>query len=168
MVAGLSTMVRAGWLGRCAAWGSGLLLALLLIAPMRAKAATVDETVLDAAALVQLEQQAMTAQPREQCFLFSMLLHHLTEQAGREIAQGQEEQAQATLKHADVVMAKMHAVLQQDAKRLKNAEMLMEHSSRRMTDILHVASEQSRDAVQATLQRLNTLHGELLAQVFAK
>ena len=55
-----------------------------------------------------------------------------------------------------------------DAKRLKNAEMLMDHTARRLSDMVHVATSASRDAVQTALQKLNALHSELLAQVFAK
>jgi hypothetical protein len=44
----------------------------------------------------------------------------------------------------------------------------MEHTSRRLSDMMHVATEASRGAVQSTLQKLNALHNELLAQVFAK
>ncbi len=159
---------RVGRAVSATTWGSCVLLALTMCAPLHVRAASANEVLPDAAALGQLEQQAMAAQPREQCFLFSELVHDLTEQAGREIAQGQEEQAQATLKHTEIVLAKMHIAVQQDAKRLKNAEIIMEHSSRRLSDMLHVASEASRGAVASTLQKLNVLHSELLAQVFAK
>ena len=148
--------------------GCCVLLLLVLTAPVRAKAASSEEFVLGSVALGLLEQQAMTAQPRDQCFLFSQVVRSLTEEAGQEIAAGQEEKAQLTLKHADEVMGKMHTAVQGDAKRLKNAEMLMQHASRRLSDILHVASDQSRSTVQATLQKLNALHNELLAQVFSR
>ena len=148
---------------------SGVLLLLFFLTTTKpARASSNEEVVLDASAMEQLEQQASLAQPREQCFLFSEVLHHLTEQAGREIAAGQEDEAQATLKHAEVVMGKMHGMAQQDTKRLKNAEMLMEHTSRRLSDMMHVATDASRSVVQSTLQKLNALHNELLAQVFAK
>ncbi len=159
---------QAAGLGRSVLCGSVMLLGFTLVMPARARAASNAEAVLDAAGLAQLEQQATVAQPREQCFLFTELVHQLTEEAGREIADGKEDQAQATLKHADAVLGKMHVALQGDAKKLKNAEMLMEHASRRLTDMLHVAGEASRSAVQSTLQKLNALHMEVLAQVFAK
>ena len=165
---GLETAGRVWSLRRASILGGTLMLTVILLTPVHARAASTDEAVLDAAALIHLEEQAIAAQPREQCFLFSELVHDLTEQAGREIAQGQEEQAQATLKHAESVMAKMHVSVQQDAKRLKNAEMLLEHSSRRLSDMMHVAGEASRGAVQSTLQKLNALHNELLSQVFSK
>jgi len=162
--------VRAGqvsWTCGIVFLSSLVLLAFCFLSPPRARAA-INETVLDAAALEQLEQQASAAQPREQCFLFTELVHNLTEEAGREIASGQEDQAQATLKHAEAVMGKMHSAVQGDAKRLKNAELLMEHTSRRLSDMMHVASSASREAVQTAMQKLNALHTELLTQVFAK
>ena len=148
--------------------GVCLLLLICLSAPARANAASAEDVALDAAALGALEQQAATAQPRDQCFLFSEVVRSLTEEAGHEIAAGQEDAAQATLKHADLVLGKMHASVQGDAKRLKNAEMLMQHASRRLSDMLHVTTDASRAAVESTLQKLNALHNELLAQVFSK
>ena len=146
----------------------GMLLVFSFITSPPARAANSEEVALDAVAMEQLELQAANAQPREQCFLFSEVLHHLTEQAGREIAAGNEEEAEITLKHAEAVMGKMHGMAHQDTKRLKNAEMLMEHTSRRLADMMHAATDVSRGAVQSTLQKLNALHNELLAQVFAK
>lgn len=167
-VEGSRQSFRATWMGRFVGWCGACLALLLLLTPLPARAASSEDAVLDAAALGALEMQAAAAQPRDQCFLFSEVVRSLTEEAGREIAAGQEDQAQLTLKHADAVLVKMHAVVQGDAKRLKNAEMLMQHASRRLSDMLHVAGEASRVAVQSTLQKLNALHNELLTQLFSK
>ena len=47
-------------------------------------AATFDETVPTPESITQLEQRAQTADPREQCFLYTELVHSMTELAGKE------------------------------------------------------------------------------------
>jgi hypothetical protein len=127
-----------------------------------------DEVILDSAAISQLEQRAETAQFKEQCFLYTEVLHNLTEVAGKELADGQDEQVAGTLKHIDLVTAKIQRALAKDAKRLKNAEMLLEHTSRRLTDMLHITAGDQREAFQSTLQRVSAVQSSLLGQVFAK
>ena len=145
-----------------------LLTALMTVSANTAKASPPAADVLDAAALVTLEQQAAVAQPREQCFLYTQVLRGLTEIEGQQLADGQEEQAASTLQHIDVIATKLHSAMARDAKKLKDAELLMERTSRRLSDMVHVASGDSRDKLQSALQHVNAVHNELLAQVFAK
>ncbi|HEY4354201.1 MAG TPA: hypothetical protein VGN16_00520 [Acidobacteriaceae bacterium] len=127
-----------------------------------------EEAILDAAAITQLEQQASTAQVKDQCFLYTEVLHSLTEIAGKQLADGQDEEAAVTFHHIDTITAKIQHALAKDAKRLKNAEMLMEHTTRRLSDMLHVTNGDERTALQGTLQRVSAVHSQLLSQVFAK
>src|SRR5262249_12625535 len=101
-----------------------ILVSLLILFPFTnsAKASHLDEAPLDAAALLQMEQRADAAQPRDQCYMFAEVLHGLTELAGREIAAGNDQDAATTLTHIDSVAAKMQKVSAGNAKRLKNAE----------------------------------------------
>jgi hypothetical protein len=127
-----------------------------------------DEAPLDAAALAQMEQRAETAQPRDQCFLYAEVLHGLTELAGREVAAGDQTDADSTLQHIDTVAAKMQKASASNAKRLKNAEQLLEHTTRRLTDMAHIVTGSERTAMQATLQRIDCLHTQVLTMVFAR
>ena len=133
-----------------------------------ARASHVDEAPRDAAALLQLEQRAETAQPRDQCYMFAEVLHGLTELAGRQIAAGDAQEAGTTLTRIDSVAQKMEKASAANAKRLKNAEMLLEHITRRLTDMAHVASADQRSATQAALQQVNHLHTQVLAMIFSK
>lgn len=141
---------------------------LLITFPSSARATHVDEAPLDAAALTQMEQRAEEAQPRDQCYMFAEVLHGLTELAGRQIAAGDDTDANVTLSHIDSVAIKMEKSSAANAKRLKNAEMLLEHITRRLTDMAHVASSGQRIATQAALQRINQLHTQVLAVIFSK
>jgi hypothetical protein len=108
----------------------GLLSTLFFAVPAHAAAA--DEVMPTAEAVAQLELQASQAKPREQCFLYTELIHTMTEKAGREIADGNTEQAAATLKKVNQYARLVHVNLAKDAKRLKDAEELMHNTTYRL------------------------------------
>jgi hypothetical protein len=147
-----------------------ILVSLVLLFPFTstARASNLDEAPLDSATLLQMEQRAETAQPRDQCYMFAEVLHGLTELAGRQIAAGDEENAATTLTRLDSVAQKMEKSSAANAKRLKNAEMLLEHITRRLTDMAHVASADQRSATQAALKNIDHLHTQVLAVLFSK
>ncbi len=159
------SIFKSGWAG--VLLGLAILVSFTFSARV-AVASAPDESILDAAVLLRMEQQAETAHPREQCFLYTQVVHSLTEAAGKQLADGQEQQAAATLQHIEAVTAKMQKVLLKDSKRIKNAEELMEHTTRRLTDMLHLTSNETRPALEAALQRLNAEHSAMLNEVFAE
>jgi hypothetical protein len=122
---------------------------------------------MDAQALSQLELRAQQASPRDQCFLYTELIHAMTEIAGKQMRNGDIDQASATLKKIEQYAALIHLNLGNDTKRLKNAEQLMEHTTYRLGEYLHQASSEDRPTLQATLKRLDQIHDELLAQLFS-
>jgi hypothetical protein len=149
-------------------WIPFLLLVILSLAvAMPAHAASVDADKLDFAALAQLEQRALNARPSDQCYLFTELLRGLTEVAGKQMADGELEQALATFQHIDQITAKIRPTLNARARHLQDSEMLLDHTSRRLTDMLHVSTSIDREALQTTLKHLNDVHTEVLSQVFA-
>jgi hypothetical protein len=131
-----------------------------------ARASGLDDAALDAVAIVQLEQRADHAQQREQCYWYTRLLQALTETAGREIASGQDQMLSATLTQIDVVMAKIQNSSARDAKKLKDAEQLMQRMQGRLTDMARVASDDEQARVKSTLERFTQLHSKVLALVF--
>lgn len=144
-----------------------LTIMLCVALPPRVRAASSsNEAILNEAALLQLEARAQSAQPREQCFLYSELVHNLTEIAGKQFSDGETEQAGTTLRRINGLVQKMQISLARDSKRLKNAELLMRHTTRRLMDMLHVASNDDRPVLQATLKRLDTVQSEMLTQLF--
>ena len=149
-------------------WAFVLIALVLLVAKASLAASGPAEFPLDGATLLQMEQRADAAEPREQCYMFAEVLHGLTELAGRQIAAGDEQEAASTLTHIDSVAAKMEKASAGNAKRLKNAELLLEHITRRLTDMAHVASSEQRMATQAALQQVDHLHTQVLAVLFSK
>jgi len=138
-------------------------LLLSLCAP--AVASSNEEILPDAQALAQLELRAQQAGPRDQCFLYTELVHTMTEIAGKQLLNGDIDQASATLKKVNQYAQLIHIDLASNSKRIKNAEMLMHHTTYRLGEYLHKASSEDQDTLKATLKQLDKVHDELLAEV---
>ena len=127
---------------------------------------SVDENLPDAQALAQLEIRAQQAGPRDQCFLYTELVHTMTEIAGRQMLNGDIDKASDTLKKVNRYAQLIHMDLASNSKRLKNAEMLLHHTTYRLSEYLHKASGEDQDTLKVTLKQLDQVHAELLAEVF--
>ena len=125
------------------------------------------EAALDIPALTQMEQRAALAEPKERCYLYSELLHEWTELAGRAMLTGDDSAAAKAIAHADADAVQLKTALANDSKRLKNAELLLEHTAHRLSDMVRVASMDQHDTMQGVLKHLNSVHDALLAQLFA-
>jgi hypothetical protein len=127
--------------------------------------ASVDNNVPDAQAIAQLEIRAQQAGPRDQCFLYTELVHTMTEIAGRQMLNGDIQQASDTLKKVNHYAQLIHMDLANNSKRIKNAEMLMHQTTYRLGEYLRRASSEDQDTLKATLKQLDKVHDELLAEV---
>jgi hypothetical protein len=130
-----------------------------------AHASSVDENLPDAQALAQLELRAQQAGPRDQCFLYTELVHTMTEIAGKQMLNGDVDKASDTLKKVSHYAQLIHMDLASNSKRIKNAEMLMHHTTYRLAEYLHKASGEDQDTLKLTLKQLDKVHEELLAEV---
>jgi hypothetical protein len=128
--------------------------------------AAIDETVPDAETLSQMELRAQQANPRDQCYLYTQLVHTMTEMAVQQIANGDDSNTNAILQQIDHYAHLIQENLAKNTKHLKNAEMLMHHTTRRLAQSLHLASGDDRTTVQATLKQLDLVQDQLLNQVF--
>jgi hypothetical protein len=148
---------------------SSLLLPLLVFSLTTTSYASsgIDETLSTPEAIHQLEQRALQASPRDQCFLFTELVHSMTELAGKQMLAGDVDQATVTLKRIDHYARMIHAALASNDKRLKNAELIMHHTIQRLGDYMHAAASDDQPALKATLKQLDQVHSEILTQVFA-
>jgi hypothetical protein len=84
------------------------------------------------------------------------------------MAAGQDALLGTTLEQINTVMAKIQNTSARNAKKLKDAEQLMERTQSRLADMARVASGEQRGVMQATLDRLGQLHSKLLALVFSQ
>jgi DNA mismatch repair ATPase MutS len=140
-------------------------LPLLLSLSTPIHASNNDEILPDAQALAQLELRAQQAGPRDQCFLYTELVHTMTEIAGKQMINGDIDQASATLKKVNHYAQLIHVSLADNTKRIKNAEMLMHRTTYRLGEYLHKASGEDQATLKATLLQLDKVHEELLAEV---
>jgi hypothetical protein len=141
----------------------GLLLFIALLLPALSHASNMDKP-LDPVALSALAAKASLAPPKEQCFLYAELVHQMTELAGRQLSQG--EDPSATLRAVRDYTQKIHLGAAKDNKRLKNAQILMEHTAFRLSEYLHSAALDDRPILESTLKNLNQVQNELMMQVF--
>ena len=144
----------------------GALLLTLFCCSLLYAASKFDTILPDEQALSQLEQRAQQAHPREQCFLYTELVHVMTEIAGKEMLDGNVEEASAMLKRVEHYARLIHLGLADDTKRLKNAEQLMQHTTYRLNGLLRAASSEDRETLRSTLKQLDQVQDELLTQVF--
>jgi hypothetical protein len=142
----------------------GLLSTLCLSIP--AHAASDEEVILSPEAIAQLEARASEAKPREQCFLYTELVHSMTMEAGKEISDGDTDKAQATLKQINHYAHLIHLNLARDTRRIKDAQVLMHRTTFRLGQYLHLVSGDDKQTVQDTLKQLDQVNDELLTQVF--
>jgi hypothetical protein len=134
-----------------------------LVLPARAAA---NESIPTPEALARLEVRAAQAKPREQCFLYTELVHGLTQQATAQLADDDTEQAAATLKQIDQDAHLIQRSLARNSNRLKDAEKLLHDTTFRLGQLLHLVSGDDRATVQDTRRQLNQINDELLNQVF--
>jgi hypothetical protein len=145
-----------------------LALPALLLTLNCVRAFAIDERIADPEAMAALMAKADQAQPKEQCFLYAEIVHQMTELAGQQLSSGDGDHASATLKLVQKYAEKIHMGVAEDAKKLKNAEQLVQHTSYRLNGILNAASYDDRQVLQATLKQLEQVQTELMMQVFRK
>jgi hypothetical protein len=131
-----------------------------------AQSSAIHENPPAADAIAALATKAGIAPPKEQCFLYAELVHEMTELAGRQMVAG--EDASSTLRSVREYAEKIHMGMAQDTKRLKNAQLLMEHTAFRLNEILHSAAVDDRPVLESTLKQLNQVQTELMMQVFRR
>jgi hypothetical protein len=126
----------------------------------------IDEKVPDPGSMTALAEKAEKAAAKDQCFLYAELVHQMTELAGRQMTSGDD--AQPTLKAVHDYAERIHMGVANDNKRLKNAQILMEHTAFRLKEIMHSATLDDRPVLEATLKQLEQVQTELMMQVFKK
>ncbi len=143
--------------------------ALLAFSPVAAHAASGGDLVtIDPAMIASLQLRAQQAPPREKVLLFADLADKISLLATRQIADGNEEQAQATLKQLETCTAEIENTMQENSKGLKKTEMMLHTTNRRLKDLVRGASGDMKPIVQSALKRLDQAQTALLSAVFSK
>ncbi|MGA8531015.1 MAG: hypothetical protein WB622_14965 [Acidobacteriaceae bacterium] len=120
----------------------------------------------DARELADLEAKAAVASPNEQPYIYAELVHSMTEIATEQFHAGDDRKASASIREAQSYAGKIHMNLLRDAKKLKNAEILIRHTAFRLKELMIGASLNDRPTLEATIQQLNQVQVEMMNQVF--
>ena len=122
----------------------------------------------NAESIAALELKANQAQPKEQCFLYAELVHEMIEFSSAQYAAGEVDKAAETLKKVHTFAQKIHMMMTNDEKRLKNAQILLRHTAFRLSELLHTSAIEDRPLVEQTLAQVNAIQTETMMQVFKK
>ena len=119
-------------------------------------------------AVSELQARADRALPQERCFLYAELVSRMADIAGLQFGTGETVAGEETLKLVQQYALKLQASLGDEAKKLKPAEILLQHTSFRLEGMLHGASYEDRAALQTTLTQVKNVQIQLMMQVFKK
>jgi hypothetical protein len=119
-------------------------------------------------AIAALQAKTDQAKPRDRCFLYAELVSEMTDLAGKQLSSGESGEALESLRLVRGYAEKTLRGVADDSRKLKDAEMLMRHTSFRLEDILHQASYDDRHDLEETLKELNRVQTQLMMQVFKK
>ncbi len=142
------------------------IVAVIVLPASLAGAHGIDNRVPDARELANLEARAATASPSEQPYIYAQLVRSMTEVATAEFQAGEAQKASVSLKAAQGYASRIQMSLFRDARKLKNAEILIRHAAFRLRELLTGAPLEERPTLEATIQQLNQVEAEMMMQVF--
>ena len=141
-------------------------LAALLLSSSFAWAHGMSDRPPDARELASLEAKVVSASPNERPYLYAELVHSMTEIATVQYKAGEYGQASKSIRSAQSYADKIQMSLLRDAKKLKNAEILIRHTAFRLRELLTGASLDDRPTLEQTINQLNQVQAEMMMQVF--
>ena len=139
-------------------------LALTALAPSTLYAA--DDHILDASGLQALAAKAEHASLRDQCYLYAQLVRGSTELANRSLASGDSAAGALALHAVELYTASLDTALAKDAKKLKDAEILLRESAFRLKAAMLASSLEDRPAMTAALSKINATEAKVMGAVF--
>ena len=125
-------------------------IAAFLVLSMNAcpvRASSPDSSPPDQQSIDALEARANQAQPREQCFLYAQLVQQMTELSIRQYAGRRHDQGHRPAQQIQHIAQKIHLSVADNDKRLKNAELLLNHTAFRLNEMLQASSIEDRPLV---------------------
>lgn len=132
------------------------------------RASSPDSSPADQQSIDALEARASQAQPREQCFLYALLVQQMTELSIRQYEAGDMVRATGLLRRIQYIAQKIHLSVANKDKRLKNAELLLNRTAFRLNEMLQASSITDRPLVEETLTQVSQAQNAAMMQVFQK
>ena len=126
-----------------------------------------DHLTLDAPALSAMADKAQHAGLRDQCYLYAELVRANTELANRELAAGDSTEAAHALHAVETYAAALDTALGKDAKKLKDAEILLRESAFHLKAAMLASSIDDRPAMASALTKIDAVETRVMGTVFA-
>jgi hypothetical protein len=92
----------------------------------------------------------------------------MTELSIRQYQAGDVSKAAGLLQQIQRIVKKIHLSVNNDDKRLKNAELMLSHTAFRLSEMLQASSVEDRPLVEQTLAQVTDAKNAALLQVFRK
>lgn len=119
-----------------------------------------------AAKIDQLKQKIEHDSEREVCFNSAELVHDLVEQFNNQMNAGELQPAQQTLNDIGTYADKAREAAKKNHHKLKQAELTLHKSARRLADIARALSVEDRDAIDKVVKKIEAADDDILSQVF--
>ena len=140
--------------------------AVILLASPVLRAA--DQRPIDQTTLQALAAKAEHASLRDQCYLYAQLVRGSTELANSAMAAGDSAASALALRSVETYTAALDTALAADAKKLKDAEILLRESAFRLRAAMLAASLDDRPAMESALNKINAAEVKVMGAVFAR
>lgn len=120
----------------------------------------------EATRIEQLKQKIDRDSEREICFNSAELVRDLVEQFNNQMNAGELQPAQQTLNDIGVYADKAREAAKKSHHKLKQAELTLHKSARRLADIAQALSVENRDAIDKVVKKIEAADDDILNQVF--
>ena len=132
-----------------------------------ASAYTGNGKLLNDQQIADLESRAERAQAKDQPYLYAEIIAQMTVRLDSEMAAGQLDKATTHLNRVAEYTRRLHSAIGADARKLRDAEILIRETSLRMDQMVKQSSLDNRDTLHAVAAKLNEVQSELMLKVFA-
>jgi hypothetical protein len=120
----------------------------------------------EAAKIEQLKQKIEHDSEREICYNSAELVRDLVEQFNNQMNAGELQPAQQTLNDIGSYAEKAREAAKKSHHKLKQAELTLHKSARRLSDIAQALSVEDRDAIEKVVKKIEAADDDILNQVF--
>lgn len=120
----------------------------------------------EAARIDELKQKIARDPERDVCINSAELVRDLVEQFNQQMNAGELQPAQRTLDDIGVYADKARDAAKNKHHKLKQAELILHKSSRRLADIAQALAVENRPAINAVVKRIDAADDAILNQVF--
>jgi len=120
----------------------------------------------ETAKIDQLKQKIEHDSEREVCYNSAELVRDLVEQFNNQMNAGELQPAQQTLNDIGTYAEKAREAAKKSHHKLKQAELTLHKSARRLSDIAQALSVEDRDAIDKVVKKIEAVDDDILNQVF--